>query len=80
MLLFNREHIQRGWVDRSRIHIDRIAATECDGLISGPPCPPVSTIGVRLGEADARAEVFYVVLRWVVLRAKQKSRFVFVRP
>ena len=32
-----------------------------DGLVSGPPCPPFSSIGQRLAEADERAEVFRAV-------------------
>ena len=37
----------------------------CDGLVSGPPCPPFSTIGKRLLQADARAHVFWCVCRWI---------------
>ena len=46
-------------------------------MISGPPCPPVSSIGQRLGEEDCRSEVFYVCLRWIVHRARRSSRFSF---
>ena len=46
-------------------------------MVSGPPCPPHSSIGKRLGEEDCRSEVFYVCLRWVVRRAWRSKRFKF---
>eukprot|EP00969_Alexandrium_andersonii_P044041 1932082-Alexandrium_andersonii.AAC.1 len=30
---------------------------DADGLVSGPPCPPYSSIGLRKLEADARSTV-----------------------
>ena len=46
-------------------------------LRSGPPCPPVSSIGQRGGDNDCRAEVFYCVVRWVIWRANHGERFAF---
>ena len=37
-----------------------------DVIISGPPCPPWSSSGVRKGHVDPRADVFAQVLRWVI--------------
>eukprot|EP00969_Alexandrium_andersonii_P123402 5453588-Alexandrium_andersonii.AAC.1 len=38
---------------------------EVEGLVSGPPCPPWSSIGARLGSADARSSVFERVVAWI---------------
>jgi site-specific DNA-cytosine methylase len=37
-----------------------------DGIVSGPPCPPFSTIGKRLGECDVRSCVFLTVCAWII--------------
>ena len=37
-----------------------------DGIVSGPPCPPFSSIGKRLGDLDARASVFVAVCLWIL--------------
>ena len=34
--------------------------------VSGPPCPPFSSIGKRLIEMDARASVFVTVAMWIL--------------
>ena len=46
-------------------------------LRSGPPCPPVSSIGQRQGDSDCRAEVFYCVVRWVIARSRRSKQFAF---
>ena len=40
--------------------------TSADGLVSGPPCPPYSTIGKRLCTLDPRSAVFVCVATWVL--------------
>ena len=36
-----------------------------DGLVAGPPCPPYSSIGLRLCGADARSFVFTTICSWL---------------
>lgn len=43
---------------------------ETDALISGPPCPPFSTMGCRLGELDPRSAVFITVAHWALHLAR----------
>lgn len=38
-------------------------------LISGPPCPPFSTIGLTLGSSDTRCNIFITVLHWIIYLA-----------
>ena len=38
---------------------------DAEGLVSGPPCPPASTMGPRMEEQDSRARVFETVLAWL---------------
>ncbi|CAK0795910.1 unnamed protein product [Prorocentrum cordatum] len=45
----------------------------CDGLVSGPPCPPWSAQGSRGGAADPRADVFLRVLELVIKFIKEAS-------
>ena len=49
---------------------------EIDGLISGPPCPPVSSIGQRKVDKDARTTVFMKVLDWIEFLPKRANIFV----
>lgn len=54
--------------------------SNCDAIVSGPPCPPFSTIGKRMTDKDVRASVFVRVGLWVVElahRQKPLSFFVF---
>ena len=39
---------------------------EVDGLVSGPPCPPFSSMGHRLHELDPRAHIFLTVCAWII--------------
>lgn len=39
---------------------------EVDGIVSGPPCPPFSSMGKRLVEMDARSSVFVSVCLWII--------------
>ena len=39
---------------------------DADGLVSGPPCPPFSTIGARLLDLDARSDVFLAIAKWIL--------------
>ena len=49
-----------------------------DGLVSGPPCPPYSTMGQRLGTADPRANVFLIVAKWILHLVRYGSLRFFV--
>ena len=40
-----------------------------DGIVSGPPCPPFSSMGKRLCELDSRASVSTAVCSWIVFLA-----------
>ena len=40
-----------------------------DAIVSGPPCPPFSSMGKRLCELDIRACVFNAVCAWVIFLA-----------
>ena len=37
-----------------------------DGVVSGPPCPPFSSIGLGGSEEDVRSRVYLRVLDWVI--------------
>jgi len=43
---------------------------ETDGLVSGPPCPPFSSMGKRLIDMDPRASVFSAVACWILHLSK----------
>ena len=43
---------------------------ETDGLVSGPPCPPFSSMGKRLIDMDPRASVFATVACWILHLSK----------
>lgn len=43
----------------------------CDAIVSGPPCPPFSTIGKRLTDRDVRCSVFVQVGLWAVELARR---------
>ena len=38
---------------------------ETDAVISGPPCPPFSSIGGRMAEMDSRSCIFLRVCSWI---------------
>ena len=40
-----------------------------DMVLSGPPCPPFSMMGRRMGDADVRSHVFVQVMIWIVYLA-----------
>ena len=44
---------------------------ETDAVISGPPCPPFSTMGARLIEMDSRSNVFISVALWILHLARR---------
>lgn len=44
---------------------------EVHGLLSGPPCPPVSTIGSRKVFNDSRTQVMKRVLEWIEFLVKR---------
>lgn len=67
--------------DGHRLHIGRLRGDVCsvpleeldktaDAIISGPPCPPYSTMGKRLLECDPRASVFTAILQWISFLSK----------
>jgi hypothetical protein len=43
-----------------------VGLADSDGLIAGPPCPPWSNQGNRLGTSDCRASVYDRVVEWIV--------------
>ncbi|CAE8583534.1 unnamed protein product [Polarella glacialis] len=50
------------WLGASEGDLLRLAASELpsvDILVAGPPCPPWSSMGLREGRKDARADVFW---------------------
>ena len=51
--------------DVLRLDINTLDLT-ADGLVSGPPCPPFSTIGSRMLELDPRSCVFLSVAAWII--------------
>ena len=55
--------------DICSVRLQDLPDAEC--LISGPPCPPFSTIGVNRGWQDPRSKVFHCVVRWILHLAKQ---------
>ena len=62
--------------DSSMLHIGRAGDVlqvrladldlSADGIISGPPCPPWSSMGKRLREMDSRSCVFLTVCAWII--------------
>lgn len=75
--------------ERSRLHcgpsegdVLRVALQDldlsADGLVSGPPCPPYSSIGHRLLELDPRSSVFVAIALWCVHLAQHGSLAFFV--
>ena len=50
--------------DITKVPIENIER-QVDGLIAGPPCPPYSVIGKKLGSQDIRCEVLVVVGLWI---------------
>ena len=61
-----------GWnigLDGNILLADEKQWQDVDLIISGPPCPPWSSIGQRRSEADARAKVF----RKVILAIKEQA-------
>ena len=47
--------------------------TPVDGLISGPPCPPHSNIGLKLRGKDERCSVFERVAQWILYFTKDSE-------
>ena len=47
-------------------------------IVSGPPCPPWSSIGKRLSINDRRASVFTAVCAWIVFLATEGRLLFFV--
>lgn len=51
---------------------------DTDGVVSGPPCPPFSSIGARLVDADPRSSVFVSVALWIIHLATHGNLMWFV--
>ena len=54
---------------------EQLAVADC--LISGPPCPPWASIGLRKSRADPRSDVFLAVVSWVEHHARTNPDFAF---
>ena len=50
--------------------IDRSLLATCHCIVSGPPCPPWSNIGLRQGGDDIRSSVFWAVCDHIINAAK----------
>ena len=62
----------------SATKVDVEGLPDAHGLISGPPCPPWSTIGCKRAWGDRRAAVFLTVLKWIFhLAGRRDSVFTF---
>ena len=70
-------HVGRVRGDVLQVSIDSLSL-EADGLISGPPCPPFSTIGKRLIDLDCRSAVFLTICAWIIHLASKGSLSFFV--
>jgi site-specific DNA-cytosine methylase len=51
---------------------------DVDAIISGPPCPPFTSIGQNLGELDLRSAVYITVMHWIVHLAKHGTLSFFI--
>lgn len=48
------------------LRVDPRELEPVDGIVAGPPCPPFSSIGLRGGQYDPRADVFQHVVDMIV--------------
>jgi site-specific DNA-cytosine methylase len=62
-------HCGRSQGDVTRYPLEDLS--QADGLVSGPPCPPFSTIGKGAGAGDPRAAVFVRVMLWISSGARR---------
>ena len=66
----NADQLHVGAMDGDILAVDvSTLDLETDAVISGPPCPPFSSIGKRLIECDMRSCVFIAVMHWIVYLA-----------
>ena len=60
--------------DGDVMKVDMASLPEADLLISGPPCPPWSSIGKRRRSLDPRASVFDTVVSWILRLARRSLK------
>ena len=65
-------HLGRCAGDVTRVQVSSLP--DADLLVSGPPCPPFSTIGQGKHFSDSRADVFLAILRWIPHLARKSLR------
>ena len=51
-------HFNLGYIDGDILNVDEKQWERVDGVVTGPPCPPWSTIGQRARHSDPREAVF----------------------
>lgn len=57
------------------LNLEPSEMTYVDGIVSGPPCPPFSSIGSRKGDSDVRARVFEKVVEIIIALGKKGAIF-----
>jgi len=57
-------HVGRWSGDVSGVQLEQLDLS-VDGLVSGPPSPPFSSIGARLGSLGSRSSVCMAIMRWI---------------
>lgn len=60
------QHLRIGPDEGNLLSVEYQTWPSVDGVISGPPCPPWSSIGPQLGEADERSKVSEVVTAIII--------------
>jgi DNA (cytosine-5)-methyltransferase 1 len=58
--------------------MDSTMLATCHCIVSGPPCPPWSNIGLQAGNADIRADVFWTVCDHIINAARNGVVMFFV--
>lgn len=66
-------HLGRDKGDVMRVDIEKLP--DVDGLVSGPPCPPFSGMGSKLGWKDPRADVLLRILQWCARLSQMSLKF-----
>lgn len=59
------EDIEKRTAEELLATVDKERYGDIDLYVSGPPCPPYSTLGKQLGQADPRARVFEKVIETI---------------
>ena len=57
------------------LELDPSKMAPVDGIVAGPPCPPWSAIGLRLGQDDGRAAVFSHVVEMIIEFGRRGALF-----